>query len=429
MDAIRKPPVVISGILLAVVMAAPGRAEDLSQAWQIALTVNQQVQAQRTDSVAAGLNAAAARAARAPTIQTFTFNSSLSYSPQIRQTLPVAAGSSGASGSSGAAGGTPITFPILGRNQHDIPFSFTSVNLPLYTGGRIRGGIDAARGQLGAQRASESRTVLELKLTVAEAYVGVLRAGRNLQVARSNVESLASFARDVKNRMDQGMATRNDQLAADVSLANARLREIRAINALDNAWSIYNRYLCRPLTQVVPLEEIAVRPDEARLDDLAGRAIRARPEFAGLDSAELQEMTARALGGRPELVGLSEQARALEGQATAARAGVRPQVSLIGGFVFLGSEQLIPQGNFAGTVLVNWTLFNAGASRRQSEAYRLRGDAALKRRADLAADIALQVRSQWLNLQEARAASRWPARRSRRPRRTSRSSATATSSR
>src|SRR5581483_12374079 len=97
MDAVTKPSIVMVSILAAS-MAATGRAEDLPQAWQIALTVNQQVQAQRTDSVAAGLSVAAARAARAPTIHTFSFNTSLSYSPMTR-TTPIVPGSSGATGS------------------------------------------------------------------------------------------------------------------------------------------------------------------------------------------------------------------------------------------------------------------------------------------------------------------------------------------
>src|SRR5207302_1456767 len=117
------------------------------------------------------------------------------------------------------------------------------------------------------------RTALDLKLTVAEAYVGILRARKNLEVARSNVEQLASFARDVRNRREQGLAIRSDELAAEVSLANARLAEIQARTALESAWATYNRYLCRPLTQVVPLAELTVVPSDTDWNQLADRAI------------------------------------------------------------------------------------------------------------------------------------------------------------
>ena len=126
----------------------------------------------------------------------------------------------------------------------------------LYTGGKLLRTVDSARHQLQAQRTEEARTAIDLKLTVAEAYVGVLRAKRNLDTAKSNVEQLASFARDVGNRLGQGLAIKSDDLAAKVSLANAQISEIQARTTLESAWATYNRYLCRPLDQFAELEEI-----------------------------------------------------------------------------------------------------------------------------------------------------------------------------
>ena len=57
---------------------------------------------------------------------------------------------------------------------------------------------------------------------------------------------LSAFLRDVTNRKKEGQATRNEELAAEVSLANAKLQEISARKNLDVAWATYNRYLCRP---------------------------------------------------------------------------------------------------------------------------------------------------------------------------------------
>ncbi len=167
---------------------------------------------------------------------------------------------------SGAGAGSPLSglpasISLLGPGQRDLPVSLTFASLPLYTGGRLLRNIDAAGAQLGAEKNEEFRTALDLKLTVAEAYVGVLRARKNLEVARSNVEQLTSFARDVRNRREQGLAIRSDELAAEVSLANARLSEIQARTTLESAWATYNRYLCRPLTDVVPLEELTVLAD------------------------------------------------------------------------------------------------------------------------------------------------------------------------
>ena len=42
---------------------------------------------------------------------------------------------------------------------------------------------------------------------------------------------------------------------------------IQARTALDSAWATYNRYLCRPLTDVVELDELTIVP--ATADTLA----------------------------------------------------------------------------------------------------------------------------------------------------------------
>ena len=188
--------------------------------------------------------------------------------------------------------------------------SLTFANLPLYTGGRLRRNIDAASAQVGAQRTEEFRTALDLKLTVAEAYIGVLRAKRNLEVARTNVERLSSFARDVRNRREQGLAIRSDELAAEVSLANARLAEIQTRTSLEAAWATYNRYLCRPLTETTTLDELTALPTDADWKALANQAVNANSDTTKTNENEVQSLTRQALLARPELAGLVQQARA-----------------------------------------------------------------------------------------------------------------------
>ena len=68
----------------------------------------------------------------------------------------------------------------------------------------------------------------------------------------------------MNNLVAQGRGIRNDLLAAQVASANAQQREIQARNRLSIAWATYNRYLCRPMDTVVPLEELATAPASAR---------------------------------------------------------------------------------------------------------------------------------------------------------------------
>jgi outer membrane protein len=378
---------------------ARAMAEDLQQAWSLSLGVNQGLQAQQQTSIAADFQVKAANSARYFTVRSYNIEAFLAQSPKIR---PTTAGqnSTGTGGSSLAV--LPTVF-ALGSKQTFLPISLTSASIPLYTGGKLLRLVDSARRQLNAQKTEESRTAIDLKLTVAEAYIGVLRAKRNLDTTRSNVEQLASFARDVKNRLDQGLAIRSDDLAAKVSLANAQLSEIQARTSLESAWATYNRYLCRPLDQFAELEEISVLPtDDAFWERTAAQVVATRGEFAGKNDSEARDLTVRAFQLRPELAGLVEQARSLNAQADATRANLRPQVSLNGGFLFLGAENFIPQGNGFAAFIIDWTLTDSGKSRRQAASLNAQERAAAKRKADLAADVALQVRTRWLDLQQAR---------------------------
>ncbi|MHC5537258.1 TolC family protein [Singulisphaera rosea] len=366
------------------------RAESLDHAWGIALQVNDRLQSQHVLSNAAGGDLSAAKRARLPTVTTQNYNFLLTNSPTVNLGSRISPST-----------GLPHYFPAIGQNQNDLPISLTFANLPLYTGGKLLRDIDAAGFRMNTQRHEESRTALDLKLIVAESYIGVLRARRNLDVARSNVKQLSSFAKDVKTRREQGLAIRSDELAAQVSLKNARIGEIQAANALKTAWATYNRYLSRPLGTVVELDELSkVPPMDADWKALAERAMEANSDSGEMNESELASLTSQAMR-RPELASLTSQAQTFGAQARSTLSNIRPQVGISGGFAFLGADGLAPQGYGAMSLSANWTITDSGATRRRAAAIRQRELATLNQRADLGADIALQVRTRWIDLQTA----------------------------
>lgn len=387
-----------AGLLVALTFWGPGpaRGENLQDAWSIALRVNDELLARQNDSRAAALNVASARSARLPSVKNQTFNALIAPAPGFS-----VAGMSGA-GSAGTGLGATTGLGSLAGGQNDIPISNTSVSLPLYTGGRLKHNVAAASAQLGSQRAEEFREALDLKLTVAEAYVGVLLADKNLKVADSNVKRLSAFLKDVENRKKEGLASLNDRLSAEVSLSRARQDQNIARKNLSVAWARYNRYLGRPLTCTPGLAELSVPAAGGEIADLTSMALRARPELAHASESEIQALTAEALRLRPELLSLSEQARALGEQAEANRAATRPTVSINAGYTYVGLNALSNQNLLTSLLSVNWTLADSGATRRKTESLREQQRATVHRRANTAADIALEVRSAWLDLAEAR---------------------------
>lgn len=371
----------------------PACAENLADAWRAAQQVNPQLQAQRINTSAANLNRMAAERAWLPRGTATGVDAQL-LSPTPKFTFAP----TNASGQGSGVMGSPI-FPFFGSSQTNYPFAVTSLSQSLYGGGRVRGQMNAAAAQVAQQRAGEFRTALDLKLAVAEAYVGVLQAKRNLEVAGSDVTRLQSFLSDVKRRQMVGMATRNEELSAEVSLANSRLREIQTRNAQSIAWATYNRYLMRPLESPVELDDLGPPPSANRG---AGANDTRAPLPPPIAEEELAALTAQAVRSRPELAELTGRARALNAQAQVTRASTRPNVNVSINYIYAGFNTLTNRDIWAATAAGTWNFYDGGQARRQAQAQERQSQAALKQRSDQAAAIELEVRTRWLNLNEAR---------------------------
>jgi outer membrane protein len=380
-------------VLLRMEAAGSARAENLADAWRTVLSANPQLQAQRLNAGAAGTNMAAAQRGYLPRGTATALDAQLlSRPPNLTfGTMPGAAGQA----AGGMFGGA---FPLFGMGQNNYPFAVTSLSQPLYAGGRIRSQVNVAGAQVSQQQAGRVRTALDLKLSVAEAYIGVLQSKRNLEVAGSDVKRLESFLGDVRNRQRVGMATRNEELSAEVSLANARLREIQTRNAQSIAWATYNRYMMRPLDALVAIDDLGPPPSAARFDAASHR----RTAMVSAEEQELVTLTDQALRIRPELAQLSGRARELIAQAQISRSGTRPNVNIGLNYAFVGFNTLANRDIWAATAVGTWNFYDGGTARRQARAQEEQSQAAMQQRADQAAAIALEVRTRWLNLSEAR---------------------------
>jgi outer membrane protein len=377
----RNAPRLIMALALGLI-ARTAHAEDLRDAWSIALGTNQQLQASRQTTASAGMELASSRSSRLPQIQTINAQAFL--------TNPISVATS--SGQPKAAPG----------GQEQFTISAVAAIVPIYTGGRIKNTITSNAAQLNASKADEATTALDLKLEVARAYVDVLRATRGLAVTESNVVSLTAQARDVGNLVAQGRGIRNDLLAAQVARANAQQRRIQVRNRLSIAWATYNRYLCRPMETVVPLEDLAHEPPPTPSRDAADQAMLVQDvEPIAVDEAQIQSLIDSAMRNRPELASLSEQARSIHAQADIERASTRPQVTFLAANLYQNARFLPTEADTgAAAFVLNWTIFDGGKARRHAMSLEQKAASSISRQYDTAATIKLQVRSAWLTCQE-----------------------------
>lgn len=344
-----------------------GGAETLDQAWQMAIANNQSLAAAHDDVEGARAKVRAARDGRWPTVDTNIGYTRLNAAPRLDVVTP---------------GFTFRSGPIFKDDRY--VSGTVQVKLPLYAGGRITAGIHAARESLTGMSAQEQVTLSDLKLAVAEAYVGVLRARSELAAADASVGSLQAHASDAKSMYQRQMVAKSDLLAAEVALANAEEQQVNAANDVQIALADYNRLLGQPLERAPGLDaRVAVDPT--------------------LVSEPVSALLRQALASRSELKGLAAQSSALAAQARAVTATRLPQVALTGGYTHF-DNQILDRQNFSMVgVGFTWNLFDGGVARNEADSLHSESRAAGRRLDDLRSQVELQVRRDWLAVRAAQA--------------------------
>jgi len=333
-------------------------AETLEDAWSSAINNNHQIKSAKADTSASEQQLHSVQGQRLPDINVSSGYTQFSETPAAKTQID----------------GQTAQF---NTNQAGSVKAQAIASVPIFTSGRIGHNIDAAEASLQAVQANEITSVLNIKMQVAEAYIEVLRMDSALQVAQSHVDTLELHMKDVNSLFDQGIVARNDSLAANVELANARQLVVQANNRLDIAKARYNRLLDRNLGNDVKLAHQFPETPQGTLNDLSGNALKQRPE----------------------LVMLSQQIESLDQQAKSVKAGLLPQVAVNGGYQYQENRYQAFEGMWMANVGMDWKLFD-GSSGHRSDAMTRQAIALKEQRDDLAGMIGLQVRQAWLDIQE-----------------------------
>ena len=355
-------------VLMTLATATEPHAETLEDAWRLALEHDQTLAAKAADLAAAREGERAASAARWPTLQANGGYTRFGTAPAFDLAGPT------------------VSFQSASLfDQDDFVSGGVQLSLPLYAGGQISAGIEAARRAVAGVEADERGTLAAVKLEVADNYVEVLRARRALRAAESSVASLTAHASDVEQMVGRELVTTSDLLAARVALANAVQARVSADNAVQIANASYNRRVGEPLDRAPDLDE--------RLP--ADSSLAAMPP--------VETLIERALASRSELQGLAAQADAFESQSRVEQGALRPQLALTGQYSYLENEFLDRQEFSMVGVGIKWSLFDGGQARHRAAALSSASRATRHRLSDLRSLIELEVRESWLDVQAARA--------------------------
>ncbi len=260
----------------------------------------------------------------------------------------------------------------------------------LYEGGRILSSLRAAKLTKERSLLDYQTVVADAVLGVQVAYYDVLLALQQITVQEASVELLTRELADTTRRYDAGTVPRFNVLRAEVELANARPKLIRA----RNSYRIAKNNLINQLGFNVPKEALEDIPLT-----LAGK-LEAEPFNVALPRA-----IALALERRTELESLRKAQALSKEDIVKAKATYKPSLQAFGGYDFhnsmLSRDLTDDKNGWITGVQLTWSLFDG----RLTEG-KVRQATALYERAGVELDdagrrIELEVRTAHSNFIEA----------------------------
>lgn len=261
----------------------------------------------------------------------------------------------------------------------------------IYEGGRMSSAVRSARMVKEAAVQQYQTALLETFLDVRLSYYAALLALEQIGVQEASVKLLERELLDNQRRFDAGSVPRFNVLRAEVELANAKPRLIRARNAWRNGKTLLAHLLGYrvpdQVTEDVPLQ-LSDRLDAPPYDIDLGRAL-----------ALAQEQ-------RTELKALRASEKLRQEGVVTARAGQKPSLQAFAGYgtrraIFGESLDSQLHGWNAG-VQATWNIWDGRLTRgRVVEAQALAEQSEIQIE-DLSRRISVEVRTAYSNFLEAR---------------------------
>jgi outer membrane protein TolC len=333
------------------------RELSLREAVEQALHASPQVAvaAARHQAAAAGMRGA--KAARLPQLDVAAAYQRISNTPELVLNVP---------------GMPPRTlFP----NIPDNTLARLSLQLPLYTGGRLRAQVSAAQQEASAAGSELEQARADLVLETSAAYWQLVAAREREWVAANAVSTYEAHVADARHRLELGLTARNEVLAVEVERDRAELARLQAGHDASVAQANLQRLLgLPPDVQLSPTEQLDRPVSEA---------------------APLEQLVADALSRRPERGAAAARAQAAQARERAETAARWPQLAAAGGIDWANPNRgiLPPQSQWDETwyVGVNLSLHLFDGGRIGSAVAQARAGAEAARQALRAVEEAVRL--------------------------------------
>ncbi|MEO8400045.1 MAG: TolC family protein [Ignavibacteriaceae bacterium] len=223
---------------------------------------------------------------------------------------------------------------------------------PIFTGFKLKSNSNIAEYNYLSVKEDFNRDKNDLIFNIKNAYWNLFKANEVKKVIDENIDQTQAHLNDVQNFFDQGLSTKNDLLKVQVQLAEIKLKQIDANNAVRIAMINLNNLMGISLSTKIEIAD-TVNPNS-----------KAKPN--------LDELVENAYKNRPELKSTEFKVKASESAITLAQSGWYPQIFLTGNYNYARPNQRIfpSEDKFKGTwdvnVTASFTLWNWGATSDQT---------------------------------------------------------------
>lgn len=208
----------------------------------------------------------------------------------------------------GGDGGSSTAFP----KPNQAMYGMASLNMPLYSGLKIRYGIESAKFLEKAAEADADYSKEEVVLNTINAYCNLYKSISAVRLVKENLNQSQQRDKDFSNLEKNGLMARNDLLKAQLQTSNIELALVNAENNLKLATVSLNLMMGLP-------EQTELQPDTTGFDHtLTAETI---------DSYEQQ-----ALHNRKDVEALGQRRKAAGAELNAAKGEYYPSIGLTGGY-------------------------------------------------------------------------------------------------
>ncbi|MFC1619890.1 TolC family protein [Candidatus Neomarinimicrobiota bacterium] len=215
-----------------------------------------------------------------------------------------------------------------------------SVTQPLFTGGKIRRGIQLAKTNLEVTEIDEFLARNDIALQVTQAYMGALVAQEFLDVAGEAYLIAKGFHEMTQDLFEEGMVSKLEYLQSEVQMSNLEPRVTQAENAVKLAHAGLKMLLGGDeIGEYQLTDELRYEPVQYSLDELHSEALANRHE--------LQQLALRGQMGKYAL--------------SMARGDYLPMVALTGSYSTFGNDLAnvdVWDNSYTVAVGLSFNLFN-----------------------------------------------------------------------